>query len=184
MIVVILEGGGVRRGEHGVIHRQALRHVVDVVLLQAQFPVPVQGELDRLSVARLCRFLELQHVLVKRMRVVELTGPLQLDGLRQRRCRGGGERHPQRHSQDTPDGLSLHVVSLLFTGFATGHRPLRRMPFQKIPRDLVGLRRPRKPTPRRFRYMCGNHPGAGNDDGCLDGPWTIAAGSHDRWRGG
>ena len=74
-----------------VVDRDALVHVGEVVLLEAELAVPVQDEVDRLAVVLGGQLLELEQRLVERMVVVELHGTVQRDGLREGRC---GRRKP------------------------------------------------------------------------------------------
>ena len=64
-----------------VIDRDALTHIGEIILLQPQFAVAVQDEIDRFAVVLLDQLLELQQRLVERVRIVELDGAVQRDRL-------------------------------------------------------------------------------------------------------
>ena len=83
----------VRRRDDAVVDRDALVHVGEIVLLQAQLTILVQHEVDRLAVVLLDQFLEFHEGFGERMIVVELDRAVQCDRLL---C-GGVERKGQRH---------------------------------------------------------------------------------------
>ena len=100
------EGGHVGGRSHRIIHRQALVHVGDVVLLEAQFGVQVHLELDGLfGVAGRNQLLELAHRLGEGVILVELARADQLR-LRSGRC-GRTERHGTGTKQKC-GGRTLH----------------------------------------------------------------------------
>jgi hypothetical protein len=73
----------VRRRDDAVVDRAALRHVLEVLLLETERGVLVQHEIDRLAVVLLDQLLELDERLRERVIVIELHGTVQ----RQRRLR-------------------------------------------------------------------------------------------------
>ena len=86
-----LEGRHVCRRHDRVIDRLALRHVLEILLFEAERRVAVQDEVDRLAVILLDQLLEFQQRLVEGMVIVELDSPVQGDGLgadaqREQRC--------------------------------------------------------------------------------------------------
>ena len=78
------KGRHVRRRHDRVVDRNALVHVREIVLLQPEFAVAMQDEIDRLAVVLLDEFLELQHRLVEGVVVVELDRAVKRDGLGRR----------------------------------------------------------------------------------------------------
>jgi hypothetical protein len=104
------EGRHVGRRDDAVVDRLALRHVLEVLLLQAEFAVAVQDEVDRLAVVLLDQFLELQQGPVEGVVVAELHGAVQRDGLRLRRADEGSRQ--RRAGGECADELSaLHERS-------------------------------------------------------------------------
>jgi hypothetical protein len=77
-----------RRRDDAVIDRDALVHVGEIVLLQAQLAVAVEHEIDRLAVILLDQRFEPQQRLVEGVIVVELHRAVQCHrilGTRRRR---------------------------------------------------------------------------------------------------
>jgi hypothetical protein len=74
------EGRHVRRRHDAVIDRLALRHVLEILLLQPERRVAVQHEVDRLAVVLLDQLFELEQRLVEGVVVVELHGAVERDG--------------------------------------------------------------------------------------------------------
>ena len=164
------EGRHVGGGDDRVVHRQALAHVGEVVLLQPQLAVPVEDEVHRLPVVLLDQLGELEHGLVEGVVVVELAGALQGDGLGSRRrrrragSRPGGRRRRTRvfswaillvrgvvggAPHDTP--TRLRGAGALRAPGALSDRAPRRCP---APRSRAGRRRAGSRTARRS----GGHP--------------------------
>ena len=91
------EGRHVRRRDDAVVDRLALRHVLEILLLEAERGVLVQDEVDRLAVILLDQLLELDQRLGEGVVVVELHGAVERDGrLRLSGCRES--RRPARAS--------------------------------------------------------------------------------------
>src|SRR5205085_12254314 len=105
------EGRHVRRRDDAVVDRDALVHVGEIVLLQAELAVAVEHELDRLAVVFLDKLLELDERLVEGVVVVELYRAVQRDRLlRVRRRRNGCRRGHRRERQTSPDGTEHAVL--------------------------------------------------------------------------
>ena len=106
------EGRHVRRRHDRVVDRFALRHVLEILLLQAERGIAVQHEVDRLAVVFLDQFFELQERLVEGVIVVELHRAVERDdlGLRRRsgvrgyqtECRDGGDKAYSKSHQILP----------------------------------------------------------------------------------
>ena len=90
------EGGHVRRRYDAVVHGLALRHVLEILLLEPQRGILVQGEVDGLAVIFLHQLLEPGQRLGEGVVVVELHGAVERD----RRLRP----EDRRHSQNTGGG--------------------------------------------------------------------------------
>ena len=102
------EGGHVRRRDDGVVHRPALRHVLEILLFQAEAAVLVQHEIDRLAVVLLDQLLELDHRLGIGMVVAELGGAVQGDDALGAHRDGQEGGRGQRAAQQGP---AVHGVS-------------------------------------------------------------------------
>jgi hypothetical protein len=103
------EGRHVRRRNHGVVDRYALAQVREVVLLGAEFAVPVQHEIDWLAVVLLDQLFEFQQCLVERMFIGELHRAMQGEGFR-----GCSERKGECCEYDQREcNASLHGSLLL-----------------------------------------------------------------------
>ena len=77
------EGRHVGRRDNAVIDRLALRHVLEILLFEAERRVAVQREVDRLAVIFLHQFFEAEQRPVEGVIVVELDGAVERDrGLR------------------------------------------------------------------------------------------------------
>ena len=76
----------VRRRHDRVVDRDALVHVREVVLLEAELAVLVQDEVDRLAVVLDGQLLEFLQRPGERVAVVELDGAVQRDGLLRERA--------------------------------------------------------------------------------------------------
>ena len=74
------EGRHVGRRDDAVIDRLALRHVLEILLLETERRVLVQREIDRLAVIFLHQLFEPDQRLVEGVIVVELHGAVQRDG--------------------------------------------------------------------------------------------------------
>jgi hypothetical protein len=110
------EGRHVRRRDDGVVDREPLAHVGEVVLLETELAVPVELELHRLAVILLHQLGELQHGLVEGVVVVELAGPAQRDRLgggRRRGDAGHGRGEGGQQGQGEADGQCPHADLLL-----------------------------------------------------------------------
>ncbi|MHC2773923.1 hypothetical protein ACVIM7_003414 [Bradyrhizobium liaoningense] len=86
------EGRHVSRRDDAVIDSLALRHVLEILLLEAERGVFVQGEVDRLAVVFLHQFLEPDQCPVEGMVVIELDRAVQRD----RGLRPEDRRHAER----------------------------------------------------------------------------------------
>ncbi len=75
------------RRHDGVVDRLALRHVLEILLLETEGGILVQREIDRLAVVFLGQLLELDERLGERMVVVELDG-----AVKRERCLGAKDR--------------------------------------------------------------------------------------------
>ena len=87
------EGRHVRWGDDAVVDGFALRHVLEILLLQSERGVLVQHEINRLAVVFLDQFLEADERLGKSVVVVELDRAVEGDVLRLRRHRVSGSKH-------------------------------------------------------------------------------------------
>ena len=84
----------VGRRNDAVVDRDALVHVREVVLFEAQLAVLVQHEIDRLAVILFHQLLEPHQRLVESVVVVELNGAVERDrllGVRSQRDRGDAD---------------------------------------------------------------------------------------------
>ena len=79
----------VRWRDDAVVHRLALGHVLEILLLETQRGVLVQVEVDRLAVILLGELLELDERLGEGVVVVELHRAVERDGLRLRPADAG-----------------------------------------------------------------------------------------------
>ena len=80
-----------RRRDDPVIDCPSLRHVLEILLLQAELAVLVQHELDRLAVILLHQILEADQGAGEGVVVVELDRTVEGDGLRLRTVHAQGE---------------------------------------------------------------------------------------------
>ena len=139
------EGRHVRRRHDRVVDRLALRHVLEILLLEAERGVLVQHEVDRLAVVFLHQLLELHQRLVEGVVVVELHGAVERDDLlgldlsERGNCReqyGGRERgHETTHGASSRLGPVWFGVPVLV--------------LQNIQREkLTGRTAGRQPRPR------------------------------------
>ena len=101
------EGRHVRRRHDRVVDRLALRHVLEILLLEPERGVAVQDEVDRLAVVFLDQLLELQQRLVEGVIVVELHRAVERDDLLRLRLRRGGE---DRKAECRDNGQKPHEV--------------------------------------------------------------------------
>jgi hypothetical protein len=100
------ERGHVRRRDDGVVHRLALRHVLEVLLLQAELAVLVQDPVGLLARVLVDQLLEADQRLGEGMVVVELR--CAVHGLRVDR---NGERHGRDSEYESlHDGLLSSLI--------------------------------------------------------------------------
>ena len=104
------EGRHVRRRDDGVVHRDALAHVLEIILLEAELGIEVQLELDVARIALLGQFLELAQRLGEGVVLVELYGADQRDGLGRSRA----DRHHRAAGEQGLEGFH-DAASMLFS---------------------------------------------------------------------
>jgi hypothetical protein len=145
------EGRHVGRRDDGVVDRLALRHVLEILLLEAERRVTVQDEVDRLAVIFLHQLFEPEQRLVEGVVVVELHGAVQRDrrlGVRTANERGGKGGGSKAAYQDSA-----------FHRFLQGPVVSEARPCGTIARDLGARRQSCQTTGavRNLRRLC---PGA------------------------
>ena len=117
------EGRHVRRRDDAVVDRLALRHVLEILLLEAERGVLVQVEVDRLAVILLGQLLELDERLGEGVVVVELHGAVERDGgLRLQDAGKAGAERDRRRAQAGKNRSAFHgVVSSSVRRSSAGH---------------------------------------------------------------
>src|SRR5437016_2809209 len=94
------------RADDAVIDRDALVHVREVVLLEAELRVAVKHERDRLAVILLHQLLELEECLVEGVVVVELHRAVQGDRRLRPGRRGSGATKREGDGEEPGSGQS------------------------------------------------------------------------------
>ncbi len=98
-------GRHVARRHDGVVDRHALRHEVEVVLLEPELGILVEDEADLTVVAFVDQLGEADERLGEGVLVTELRGAVQLDRVLRRRRAGERQRG---HDGERSDTLDLH----------------------------------------------------------------------------